>query len=404
LAQGADIDTTSETTLTPLHYAAMRGDLDSVRYLVERGANLNSRSPLLGTPIFVAAARRYTEVFLALLHHGSNLSGNNHGLGSVLHCACYGDDHTIVRRMLQRSQSLSHATVHLDTWSLTADKTLVPSQIDKSLSSGNWLKGCRVRCSPLLLASERYHFDLLRSSHEMFQHKYFSDAMWNVAGEKKWVTAGLCHIPAWRQKVPPEPLIHTSGSTYVSSKASTTGSQVSDSSAWSFLEFPPPEHEPTFEAKECSLDPRSSGSTLLMWAAASLNLPLINLLLEASVVADAENQEGRTALYYAASPFENATFGDVEKCFRKLLAGGGIGFGLAEQLLESMVSLGYPSMDPRTLHRWGSTIHYRCINIILQHSSFNGDTICKTLLQLVIFVRRKAPDNSADVLHGSVGA
>ena len=51
-----------------------------------------------------------------------------------------------------------------------------------------------------------------------------------------------------------------------------------------------------------------------MWAAASLKLDLIDHLLVAGAKVDAQDDNGWTALHYAASPFHDAMFDNLGVC------------------------------------------------------------------------------------------
>lgn len=70
-----DVHCTDDQGLTLLHWAADRGDLDIVRYLVEvKKANLNSRDGEGQTPLHYAAACGYSNIVQYLIEAGANFN------------------------------------------------------------------------------------------------------------------------------------------------------------------------------------------------------------------------------------------------------------------------------------------------------------------------------------------
>jgi ankyrin repeat protein len=87
-----------------------------------------------------------------------------------------------------------------------------------------------------------------------------------------------------------------------------------------------------------------------MWAAASLNLRLIDYLLNAGVSVHEYDSDGRTALHYAASPFEDAVFSDIDECLQRLRRNGAListSTKNVETLLKLAVGPEHPALDPR---------------------------------------------------------
>jgi ankyrin repeat protein len=322
LTQGANIDAKDVHDLTALHHAALQGDLEIVRFLLNRGSNVNEYHYYLGTPIFVAALRRHKDVVEALLKHRASLSVPYGDLATALHCACFGGDVAIFELMLAHGQhgDLTRVQgVQLEVLASIADTSLasylaIARRIRRRTSSS------KIRCSPILLAAERCHFDLLRLCRSKLHNAYRSAGAWEVID------------------------------------MSTVQKDASQDSTWSFFGFSLPIH---------TVAPLTS--TLLMWGAASLNLPLIEHLLEAGEQTDTRDRLGLTALHYAALPLEHATFEDVGKCFARLLQGSTISLQTAEILLRMMFSIKNMALDPRTSYKWGLGIHSRCVASILDY-------------------------------------
>jgi hypothetical protein len=113
-----------------------------------------------------------------------------------------------------------------------------------------------------------------------------------------------------------------------------------------------------------------------MWAAAQLNLTLIEHLLAAGASINTQDDAGQNALHYAASPFADAMFGDVRKCV-KLLMDTGASMSttrnaqhssdatLRKSALDLVVSSDHAALDPRVFYKWGADIHHTCISSFL---------------------------------------
>ena len=69
----ADVSALTTTGAAPLHFAAASGSSEAVTILLDAGANVNVREPQWGqTPLMFAAASGRTEVVKALLAHGAD--------------------------------------------------------------------------------------------------------------------------------------------------------------------------------------------------------------------------------------------------------------------------------------------------------------------------------------------
>jgi ankyrin repeat protein len=360
LSRGADVDARDESGLTPLYHAAFRGDNENVQVLLLHGADVNSEHHLLGTPIAVAALRGHLEVVEMLLLHRVDFLRFLPGVGSALHCACYGGNidifRSILRNTLRHDYLTSYRETNLKAFSIISATDHKPSGILRLLMKELDSQSPSIRCSPIFLAAERCNFDLLNLCWSEFHHDYFLLSLWDFPDVEE--KAAKNDRPQRRIKASWASVESRSGRSYAS--------KGSSSSAWSTLGFPLASME-------------HPQSTLLMWAAASLNLPLITHLLEAGASANATDGLGQTALHYAAAPLLEATFKDVRECVRLILADQAStstkpSTRIAHKPpptrsikspLELVVGKDHAALDPRMSFKWGRDIHQTCISSFL---------------------------------------
>lgn len=303
LDQGANVDSRDRSKRTALYYAASKGDCETVQFLLQCGADVNSWEEIEGTPICAAASRAHEEVVEILLECKASVSVSYHGtLGSAMHCACFGGSLAIFKSILARGGNMSH----MSKVSIVALSETTKERWSQSLKPGDRYESDYrfVKCTPLLVAAECCNYDILRlcwtpSFGKMPGHESVSvnDACWeyvqvNDSSQPLSARASAVRSSSFAQ--------YASGLSNPSSKASS-------SSAWSFMGFARPVVD-------------QPSSTLLMWAAGSLKINLVNHLLRAGASVDLEDASGRSALHYAASPFESTQFDSVGECVQK--AGG----------------------------------------------------------------------------------
>ena len=90
LSRGADIEYRDEQQKTPLHHAASNGSLSTLRYLVGTGADIYAGAPRIGTPLHSAALSGSTGAVKYLVDAGADVNAHDEIIGTPLHCAAFG--------------------------------------------------------------------------------------------------------------------------------------------------------------------------------------------------------------------------------------------------------------------------------------------------------------------------
>lgn len=378
IAQGADVDTKDKTNLGVLYYAAFRGDGDTVQFLLRAGADVNPPHDVLGTPIMIAALRGHTEVVKTLLQHKARFQMRHGVLGSAMHCAYFSGNVAIVECLTDTGASIHIlSTTDLHTLKSLADESLSPGGIrllplagliggpeqvpvlphahmyqQRKPVGSDWSKDIRVRCRPILLATECHHLELLQ--HHSRMRELTCEAPYNETFDNEiW----SFQIPASGDPRDLQRLSETSHAPSYNSFRSTSGpSYAANSSAfspWSFMGFSQPLH-----SEDNRLNP------LLMWAAGSLHINAIEYALSTNGRVDRRDHSGRTCLHYAALPFDDANFGNVGACVRRLVeAGADLDAADSDGNTPLMMAVNHyhPALGPYVSRTWGSDIHVRCL-------------------------------------------
>jgi len=85
---------------TPLQVAAVRGDLDAIKILVEEGANLNSQGEHGYTPLHEAVEQNKPATVRLLLELGADATiRNDHGDLAVDICSIGDEDRSIIAKL-----------------------------------------------------------------------------------------------------------------------------------------------------------------------------------------------------------------------------------------------------------------------------------------------------------------
>jgi ankyrin repeat protein len=347
--------------MTALHHATLRGDHEMMEFLLDSGADVNSRHTLLGTPICAAALRGHSKAVEVLFKYKACLRLTHNGaIGSAMHCACFNGDMAILKMLLENGGDLKQSsTISILAFYDMAKEDFTPSW------SPFWSRryGARqIKCTPVLLAAECCHFDLL-------------DFCWLELGKSRPDEIPITSMyslnnPRWGFVAEKDVKCRYSPSigTTVSTEASTT-------STWSSFGFPRP----------ASAKPKS---TLLMWAAASLNIDLITYLTDHDARLDIQDAFQRTALHYAAFPFEEAAFDNINRCVEKLVQWNVCKLTIS-QLLSLILAPDHPTLDPRVTRSHGDDLQVRYINTLL--SNVDGSSVPSAVYQALCVLLQHEP-------------
>jgi ankyrin repeat protein len=117
---------------TPLHYAALFGQLDCVVLLVAKGAFLDARTIDRATPLYLAAGNGHLDVVRVLCENGADINLSNRQDHSPLMKALYRKHEAVAMDLVARGANLSTVTKFGDTAKSIAERfdlTLVAAAI-----------------------------------------------------------------------------------------------------------------------------------------------------------------------------------------------------------------------------------------------------------------------------------
>ena len=102
LDKGANVNVKSINGHTPLHNAAQRGHAEAARLLIDRGANPDAEDRSKKTSLHWAATNGHEGVARLLIDRGANPNAENRNKETPLHLAAYYDHVEIARLLLDK--------------------------------------------------------------------------------------------------------------------------------------------------------------------------------------------------------------------------------------------------------------------------------------------------------------
>ena len=157
---GADLEATDGYGLTPLHYAARRGDTKMVSLLVEAGVDVDATTLDKETALYLAVRHRATGCVEVLLAAGASLNlREGHGLTPSLHYAARRGNTKIVSLLVEAGLDVDAKTPDGETALYLAVYHRATSCVEVLLAAGaspNLREGHRLTPFDLALRRE-YH-------------------------------------------------------------------------------------------------------------------------------------------------------------------------------------------------------------------------------------------------------
>lgn len=102
-----DVNAVSVELWTPMHIAALAGQIDAVKLLYSRGASLNLKSSNGSLPLHLAVRNEHVEVVKFLVENGSAMDADNHGL-TPMRYAIQLQNRSIVDSLCMTQQHLDY--------------------------------------------------------------------------------------------------------------------------------------------------------------------------------------------------------------------------------------------------------------------------------------------------------
>jgi ankyrin repeat protein/L-ascorbate metabolism protein UlaG (beta-lactamase superfamily) len=149
LKKGADTNVqTTEGKYTPMHYAALGGDVAIVKMLLAKGAKVDLREMKNRTPLYFAAYRGHLDVVKLLLKKGAKLIGEETKTkDSPLKYAVHGNHLDVAKFLLSQGAEIpknpedGYTLLHHSAWS--GSKELISFLIDNGIPANSTSKNGR---------------------------------------------------------------------------------------------------------------------------------------------------------------------------------------------------------------------------------------------------------------------
>ncbi|MHB9146875.1 MAG: ankyrin repeat domain-containing protein [Candidatus Amoebophilus sp.] len=116
LEKGADIQAKDIHRRTPLHCACEKGDLELVKYLLlEKGANIHATDEEGGTPLLCACDKGHLEVVKYLVEKGADVNDKEDNDNTSLHYAAWQGHLEVVKYLVEKGADIHTTDQYRDT-------------------------------------------------------------------------------------------------------------------------------------------------------------------------------------------------------------------------------------------------------------------------------------------------
>uniref|UniRef100_A0ACD5YL37 Uncharacterized protein n=1 Tax=Avena sativa TaxID=4498 RepID=A0ACD5YL37_AVESA len=109
---GVDVNSVSKTGGTPMLYAAREGNVQIIRYLLDRGGDPSMPDERGSTPLHDVAMQGHSEAVRLLLSKGAPVDPVDHR-GAPLHLAASNDHVEVVKVLLEHAADLNKVVLHI---------------------------------------------------------------------------------------------------------------------------------------------------------------------------------------------------------------------------------------------------------------------------------------------------
>lgn len=164
LDKGADASMKGFINMTPLHYAATRGRKEIAELLIQRGAVVNARDEQNTIPLHYAAYGGYLDVVKLLIEKGADINAKSDAPvtgNTPLHVAIYEGHHKVIRYLLSKGADVNSTTFDKRTaLHYAADRNDVNS-VKILIQNGVDLASIAYGQTPLEIAEEKGFVDIV---------------------------------------------------------------------------------------------------------------------------------------------------------------------------------------------------------------------------------------------------
>jgi len=164
LEKGAEVDAKNIRGLTPLAFTALQGRIQAAGLLIERGADVNVRNPLNMTPLIIAAEQGAVQLVEKLIAAGADV-GIESRIGTALHRAAFKGQTEVIRVLLKagaKTEVMSRRFFPLHLAAMTGHLEAVSALVEGGADINSRDEGRRTPLHRVLSASNLHVSEIAR--------------------------------------------------------------------------------------------------------------------------------------------------------------------------------------------------------------------------------------------------